>query len=160
MTRDEILAKQMKIAEEFFGTENDPDQMPINSESTKKLDTLCDCWLSSEFDEYGEPISWAIVMPTQKALAINFLNKKITERQLLELTMPSDIYDAIYFASVITVPEHRGKGLALKVVLKALEKMSVTKDVMYFTWPTTKEGESLLTKTQLFLGKEVKIRSQ
>ena len=158
MTQEELMRKEMKIAEEIFGTESDPDQMPINDETRKKLDSLCTGWLETEFDEAGEPISWAVVMPTQRALAEKFLNKEINERKLLELTHPEDSYDAIYIVSVITVPEHRGKGLGKKVIEKAVSNMSTTSDALYFTWPTTPEGEGMFKKYENFLGKEIKIR--
>lgn len=158
MNRDEILAKEMKIAEAIFGTENDPDQMPITNESIAKLDNLCSGWLSSELDDNNEPISWAIVMPTQKQLAQDFLNNKITERELLDLTMPANIYDAVYFVSVITVPEHRGKGLGVKVVKQALQNMSLTNDALYFVWPTTDDGKNLCKKLEKDLDRKISVK--
>lgn len=158
MNRDEILAKEMKIAEEFFGTENDPGQIPITSESINKLDKLCSGWLASELDENNEPISWAIAMPTQKQLADDFLNNKISERELLDLTVPADIYDAVYFVSVITVPEYRGKGLGTKVAKRVLQNMSLTNDALYFVWPTSNEGMALVKKIKNELGVEIKLK--
>lgn len=158
INRDEILAKEMKIAEEIFGTENDPDQIPITNESIAKLDKLCSGWLSSELDGNNEPISWAIVMPTQKQLAQDFLNNKITERELLDLTMSATIYDAVYFVSVITVPEHRGKGLGIKVIKQALQNMPLTNDALYFVWPTSDEGMNLVKKIEAELGREIRLK--
>ncbi|MDQ5928639.1 MAG: hypothetical protein QG594_413 [Bacteroidota bacterium] len=158
INRDEILAKEMKIAEEIFGTENDPDQMPITNESIAKLDKLCSGWLSSELDGNNEPISWAIAMPTQKQLAEDFLNNKITERELLDLTMPADIYDAVYFVSVITVPEHRGKGLGIKVIKQALQNIPLTNDALYFVWPTTDDGKNLFKKFEKDLDREISVK--
>lgn len=155
MNRDEILAKEMQIAEAIFGTENDPDQMPITHESIAKLDRLCIDWLVSEVDDNGEPISWAIAMPTQKQLAQDFLNNKITEKQLLDLTIPADIYDAVYLVSVITVPEHRGKGLGTKVVKQVLQNIPVVDDAIYFAWPTSDEGMALVKKIESELGREI-----
>ncbi len=148
MTQEELMRKQMKIAEEVYGTGSDPDQMPITRESAEKLDQLCSGWLETEFDEAGEPISWAVVMPTQRELAEKFLKKQISERDLLNMTEPAEKYDAVYIASVITVPEHRGKGLGTKVVERALANMPLTADAIYLTWPTTKEGEAMLFKRQ------------
>ncbi len=158
MTQEELIKKQMKIAEGIFGTESDPDQMPINNEARKKLDSLCSGWLETEFDEAGEPISWAVVMPTQRAVAEKFLAKEINEKDILDMTEPADIYDAVYLVSVITVPEHRGKGLGKKVVERAMANMPATPDALYFSWPTTPEGEGMFAKYGTFLGKEIKIR--
>jgi hypothetical protein len=153
MNRDQALAKEMKLAEEFFGTAQDPDQMPINDESVKKLDTLCDGWLESEFDENGEPISWAVLMPTQKELAEKFLDKKINEKELLDFTVPQTQYDALYFVSAITVPEQRGKGWATKVIERAVKKMPITDNALFFAWPTTKEGVAMIKSLEKFYGK-------
>jgi GNAT superfamily N-acetyltransferase len=158
MTQEELMAKQMKIAEAIFGTESDPDQMPINDETRRKLDSLCSGWLETEFDEAGEPISWAVVMPTQRVLAEKFLSKEINEKDLLSMTELREIYDAIYLVSVITVPEHRGKGLGKLVVERAMANMKTTPDALYFSWPTTPEGEGMFAKYKTFLGKEIKIR--
>lgn len=158
MTRDEILAKEMQIAEAIFGTENDPDQIPITNESIVKLDSLCNDWLVSEVGDNGEPISWAIAMPTQKQLANDFLNNKITERELLDLTIPANIYDAAYLVSVITVPEHRGKGLGTKVVKQVLQNMPVVDDAIYFAWPTSDEGMALVNKIIAELGREIMLK--
>lgn len=158
MNRDKLLKKEMKLAEEIFGTESDPDQIPINDESTKKLDALCDGWLETDLDDKGEPASWAVVMPTQRLIAERFLNKKITERELLDLTEPADTYDALYIVSVITVPEHRGKGLASEVIKRAIARMPVNPDALYFAWPTSKEGEGLMRKLKTVFNKEVKLR--
>ncbi len=158
MTQEELMEKQMKIAEEIFGTESDPDQMPINDETRKKLNSLCSGWLETEFDEAGEPISWAVVMPTQRALAEKFLLNQISEKDILEMTETADIYDAVYLVSVITVPEYRGKGLGKMVVERAMANMRATPDAMYFSWPTTPEGEGMFKKYGTFLDKEIKIR--
>jgi GNAT superfamily N-acetyltransferase len=158
MTKEELMGKQMKIAEEIYGTEVDPDQIPITDESMKRLDSLCHGWMETVFDEAGEPISWAVVMPTQRAVAEKFLNKEITEREVLELTEPAAMYDAVYIVSVITVPEHRGKGLGKMVLEKALANMPVTPDALYVAWPTTPEGLGMFKKYETFLGKEIKLR--
>ncbi|MEQ1666256.1 MAG: hypothetical protein ABL927_12875 [Bdellovibrionales bacterium] len=158
MTQEELMEKQMKIAEGVFGTESDPDQMPINDETRKKLDSLCSGWLETEFDEAGEPISWAVVMPTQRAIAEKFLVNQISEKDILDMTESSGIYDAVYLVSVITVPEHRGKGLGKKVVERAMANIPATPDALYFSWPTTPEGEAMFAKYKTFLGKEIVIR--
>ena len=158
MTKEELMAKQIKLAEEFFGTAQDPDQMPINDDSRKKLDALCSGWLDTELDEAGEPISWAVVMPTQRELAEKFLKKEITEKQLLDLTQPAKIYDALYFVSVITVPEHRGEGLAMKVIRRAEKNMPIASDALYFAWPTTKEGEALFEKNKKIFNRKIELR--
>lgn len=159
MTRDEIFKKEMAIAEEIFGTESDPDQMPITLETAHKLESLCSGWLETEFDEAGEPISWAVVMPTQRPLAEAFIKGDISEKELFEKTEPREVYDAVYLVSVITVPEHRGKSLSLKVLERAIPKIPLTPDALYFVWPTTPEGSGALEKFAKSFGKEIKVRN-
>lgn len=158
MTQEELMKKEMAIAEAIFGTESDPDQMPINDETRKKLNSLFDGWLETEFDEAGEPISWVVLMPTQRSLAEEFVSGVITEKELLEKTQPQEIYDALYIVSIITVPEHRGKNLSLKVLERVIPRVPLTPDALYITWPTTLEGRGALQKYAAYLGKEIKIR--
>ena len=74
------------------------------------LDRLTPDWLVYEADDRGNPITWVIVMPTQRELAERFLRKEVNERELLDLTKPEAKYGALYLCSAITVPEHRGEG--------------------------------------------------
>jgi hypothetical protein len=158
MTKDEIFTKEMRIAEEIYGTETDPDQMPITLETAHKLEGLFSGWLETEFDEAGQPISWAVLMPTQRTLAEEFLRGAITEKELLEKTQPQEIYDALYIVSIITVPEHRGKNLSLKVLERAIARAPLTADALYFTWPTTPEGKGAIKKYAASFEREIKMR--
>ncbi len=159
MTRDEVFTKEMAIAEAIYGTESDPDQMPITLETAHKLDTLCLDWLETEFDENGEPISWVVLMPTQREVAVQFIAGTITEKELLEKTVPQERYDALYIVSIITVPEHRGKRLSLKVLERAIPKIPLTPDALYFTWPTTEDGAAAVAIYTKLLQRPVSIRT-
>lgn len=159
MTTEEVFQREMEIAEGIFGTESDPDQMPITRASAEKLTALCgDRWLESQFDEAGEPISWSVVMPTQRDLAEQFVRGEINERQFLDLTQPQDMYDALYIVSIITVPAQRGRGLASAVLTRALQKAPVTPEALFVAWPTTPEGAALLHKFQTTFPKPIQIR--
>jgi hypothetical protein len=157
MNRDELIQKEMAVAEAIFGTESDPDQIPINLDSVEKLDKLCKGWLETRLNDENEPVSWVLVFPTQKDVAIRFIKKEITERQILDLTLPAEHYDAVYLASAITLPEQRGKGYASELLLKAINNMPVSKDALLFAWPWSEDGEALLSKFSTVQGKEIQV---
>lgn len=148
----------MEWAEKIFGIEQDPDQMPINEESVKKLDAIYVEWLNTRSNGNNEPISWSVVMPTQKSLAEQFLNNKITEKELLELTKAEERYDSLYIVSAITVPDYRNKGLAFESLIAAIKKAPITMDALIFAWPITPEGQNLANKISSFLNREIKFR--
>lgn len=155
LNRDEILKKEMEIAESIYGTQNDPEQMPINKESVAKLDELYSDWLETELDENGEPVSWSVILPTQKDLAEKFMSNQITEKDLLYLTKKENFYDALYIVSVITIPEKRNMGFAKKILEKSISKVPLTKNALIFAWPITNDGFKFINKIKT----NVKIKS-
>lgn len=157
---DPIIRQKMDtIAEEIFGTLKDPNQIPITNESREKLYKLTPNWIEYELDEKQNPISWVIIVPTDKKLAERFLNKEITEKELLNITTPQEKYSAIYLCAAVTVPEHRRKGLALKLFKKAIAKISKTNNFILFAWPTEKGGIELAQKIEKELNIKVQIRN-
>lgn len=56
--KKETLDKFLKISEEFFGSQTDPDQMPINEESRAKLNSIDPDCVMYKVDENEEPIGW------------------------------------------------------------------------------------------------------
>ena len=153
----ELLNKTMRIAEEFFGTASDPEQIPINTESFLKLQRLHEkTFVCKEVD--GEPISWIIVIPTQKQLAESFLSGKITERELLDSSEPQEKFEALYFCSAFTVPEHRGQGLAKKLLLTAFMAIPLVGDPLLFAWPTSEAGVELTKELEKLLDKKIRIK--
>lgn len=153
-----ISAKSMKIAESFFGTEKDPDQIPIGEESHEKLLSLHKSSIVYELDEKGDPISWVILVPTTESLMNDFLEGKINERELFEKTTPGDSFNALYLCSVFTVPEHRKKGLAMKLFKKAIADIVGDKDFKYFAWPYSIEGGNLIKKLEKDIGVNILIK--
>lgn len=143
---EETVREMNRIAEEMFGTTHDPEQIPITRESADKLDALTSHWLVYEHDVGGKPISWVVVVPTQRDLAERFLRGEVSERRLLDLTKPELMYDALYLCSAITVPEHRGRGLASKLLLAAVAQAPLAPGALVFAWPTTDEGRRLVAR--------------
>ncbi len=147
-----------KIAEEIFDTAVNPEQIPINDESRKKLDALTPYWLTYKL-EGGEPISWVIVIPTTKDLMTKFLAKEITEKELMNLTRQGSIFDALYLCSAITVPEHRGQGLAISLLKEAINNFHLGEGFALFAWPTTEDGFKIVNRLEADLNKKILIRN-
>lgn len=154
----ELEKKMDAIAERIFGTEENPDQIPITVESGEKLDELTSHWIKYRLDEKGDPIAWAVVVPTTRELAESFVYGEITERQLLDLTIPEERYSAIYLCAAITLPEHRRKGLGLQLFEEAIANIPTTDDYVLFVWPVGDGGRELAQKVAQDLGRQLLIR--
>jgi hypothetical protein len=155
---DEIIQKKTRaIAEQFFGTANDPDQIPITEESFHKLQKLHPKTMLYRL-ENSEPISWVIVLPTSEALANQFLKGEITERELLNLSEPMVRYEALYLCSAFTVSEHRKKGLAIQLLKEAIDSIPHIENVKLFAWSYSFEGSLLVKKLERGLGVKIYLR--
>ena len=152
---ERIVGRTMAIAEEFFGTAQDPRQIPINLESYKKLVALWRGAFSYELDEAGEPVSWIVVVPTQRKLAGEFMAGMITEKQLFERTETAEKYDALYLCSAFTVPDQRGKRLAHNLMCKAIEQAPLLPNPLLFAWPTTMQGEKMVKSMEGTIGRPI-----
>ena len=135
--------RMIKLAGDVFDVKNDPDQLDVNEEVIARLRRIHPFTISEHKDENG-PLVWILMIPTTQGVMYRFLNKEITEKQLLELT-PLDVpYDAIYLCSAMVLPEFRGHGLAKNLALEAIENIRNTNPIRdLFVWPFTEEGDAL-----------------
>jgi predicted GNAT family acetyltransferase len=89
-----------------------------------------------------------------------FVAKKISEQQLLDLTSPASVYDAIYLCSAMTLPEHRNKGIAKRLTLEAIESIRKTNPVKeLFVWPFSVEGKRLAESIAKIAGLPLRVRN-
>ncbi len=153
---EKVLDKMLNIAERFFGTASDPNQMPITRESFYKLQQLHPKTVVYRLDN-GEPISWVVVLPTQTELMEKFLKREINERELLDLTKSQDEYEALYLCAAFTIPEYRRKGYAVEMFKEAIKDIPHTKDVKLFAWPFSQEGKALAEKLSARLDNKILI---
>jgi GNAT superfamily N-acetyltransferase len=73
-----------------------------------------------------------------------FIEKKISERDILDRTLPGQSYDALYLCSALVLPEHRGKGIAKRVLMSAIETIRADHPIKsLFFWAFSVEGERL-----------------
>lgn len=147
------------IAEDIFGTDKDPGQIPITRESGEKLERLTPHWIKYRLDNHGEPTAWSVVVPTQLDLMHKFMGGEITEKELLDLTKFQNEYEALYLCAAVTVPQHRRKGYAMETMIEAINSIPHTKDVTLFAWAYSEEGRKLIEKLKVVLGVNILVKS-
>ncbi len=133
--------RMIRLAEDVFDVKNDVNQLSIDEKVIKRLQSLHPSTIS-EYDDGNGPVVWILVIPTTLDLMNRFINKSITEQELLDLT-PLDIsYEAIYLCSAMVLPEFRNKGIAKKLTLEAIESIKKQHPIKsLFVWPFTKRGK-------------------
>jgi len=151
---EKILEKMLDTAEKFFGSENDPEQMPITKESFDKLQKLHPQTLIYK-TENGQPVSWIVTLPTSNNLAEQFLAGEINEKQLLELSQPQAVYEALYLCVAFTLPEYRRRGYITEMFQEALRTIPHEPNVKLFAWAFSPEGGQLIAKLSQMLGQEI-----
>jgi len=140
----EAFEKVLRISEEFFGTASDPDQMPINQESADKLQSIHPETISYKCDEQQHPIAWTVVVPTSVDVMKQFIHKKISEKELLDLATKEKKFESIYLCGIFVLPEFRRKGYATEIVKEAISKVSQGNNLPLYSWAYSPEGQKLL----------------
>lgn len=157
---EKILDKMFKIAENMFKTKQDSEQIPITKKSWHKLLKLHPKGLTYMLDKKKEPIGWVVVVPTTKELAEDFLDCKITEKELFDRTKPLKKYGALYLCAAIVLPEYRRRGYATKLFKKAVKGIPHDKDAILFYWPFSKEGRNMVKKMEKKFKIKIKERAR
>lgn len=139
----ENLVRMIHLAEEFFDVRNDPTQISIDRKVMTRLRKIHPSTITEKSTKKG-PIAWILVIPTTKSLMRQFIKKQINERELLEKTPFRVKYDTIYLCSALVLPEHRGKGLAKSLLLKAVKSIQRKHPInSLFYWSFSIEGKKL-----------------
>lgn len=138
--------RMFQIIDEVFATREDPDQLQVDQKVIDKLNAIHPDCLSEIADENG-PVIWALMIPTTQRVMENFLEGKISERELLNQTSPGENFTCLYLCSVTTLPEHRQKGETKKICLRAIQNIASKFPIAtLYVWAFTPEGESLARK--------------
>lgn len=133
--------RMLQLAEEVFAAKNDPDQLDVNQEVLERLQLIHPATVS-EYDDGNGPVAWVLLIPTTLELMNQFLENKISEKELFELTPLDTTYEALYLCSAMVLEEYRRKGIAKRLVLNAIEKIRKDHPLkVLFVWPFTKEGD-------------------
>jgi len=133
--------RMMQLAEDVFASKNDPDQLDVNQQVLERLQLIHPAAVS-EYDDGNGPVAWVIVIPTTVELMNLFLENKISEKELFELTPLDTTYEALYLCSAMVLEEYRRKGIAKRLVMNAIEKICKNHPLKaLFVWPFSKEGD-------------------
>jgi len=144
--------RMIQLSDEVFSSRTDPDQLNINEKVMEHLQLIHPDTIS-EYDEGNGPVCWILCIPTTLDLMNQFIHKEISERELYELTPLNAKYEAIYMCSALLLEEFRGKGIAQRVGLKAIENIMLDHSIKaLFFWSFSKEGEKLANKASDLLG--------
>jgi GNAT superfamily N-acetyltransferase len=137
----ENLKRMIQLAEDVFAVKTDPDQLDVNQEVIERLKEIHPATLS-EYDDGNGPVAWILLIPTTKVLMDEFLEGKISEKQLFDLTPLNETYNSIYLCSAMVLEEYRRQGIAKRLTLDAIN--NIRKDhpiTSLFVWPFSAEGD-------------------
>jgi hypothetical protein len=137
------LERLIQLANDVFDVKNDPEQLDVDETIIDRIKALHPVAVSEYSDDKG-PAAWVLIIPTTTEVMNKFINKTITEKQLLDLTPTNSKYEALYLCSALTLPEYRNKSITKKLTLNAIEAIRKTHPIKkLFVWPFTKEGDML-----------------
>jgi len=144
--------RMIQLADDVFSTKTDADQLSVDEDVMARLHEIHPASLS-EYDDGNGPAAWILVFPTTTALMQDFLDRKITEKALFELTPLGVSYDAIYLCSALVLEEYRNKGIAKRLTLEAIEQIRKDHPIKFlFVWSFTTGGDIVSTKISLEVG--------
>ena len=133
--------RMLQLADEVFAVKNDHNQLDINSEILERLMKIHPATVS-EYDDGNGLVAWILLIPTTLDLMNQFLENKISEKELFDKTSLDIKYEALYLCSALVLEEYRRKGIAKRLTLQAIE--NIRKDhplKALFVWSFTKEGD-------------------
>ena len=137
------LTRMIRLAEEVFHVADDPGQLAIDEEVTKRLHRLHSATMQEHATEDG-PVAWAIVIPTTTQVMEAFLSGDIGERELLDRTPEHGPFDAVYLCSALVLPEFRRQGIASALICRAVEEIRMSHPItVLFSWIFLEEGARL-----------------
>ena len=144
--------RMIQLSDEVFSSRTDPDQINVNENVMEYLQLIHSDTIS-EYDDGNGPVCWILCIPTTLDLMNKFINKEISERELYELTPLNTKYEAIYLCSALLLEEFRGKGIAQRLGVSAIENIKIDHPIKaLFFWSFSKEGEKLAEKVSSLIG--------
>jgi hypothetical protein len=134
--------RMLQLAEQVFATKSDPNQLDVNQEVIERLQRIHPATVS-EYDDGNGPVAWVLLIPTTLDIMNEFLEHKISEKELFDLT-PLDItYEALYLCSALVLKEYRRQGIAKRLAFNAIKKIQNDHPLKsLFIWSFSREGDS------------------
>jgi hypothetical protein len=147
------LERMIALADQFFEAKSDPNQLVVDETVIAKLKSIHPATMSEASDENG-PIAWILLIPTTHQVMDRFVRGEIGEKHLFDLSTPGTAFEAIYLCSALVLPEHRGKGLATRLTVDAIDAIRIDHPIReLFVWAFSGEGmklaESIAARFQL-----------
>jgi hypothetical protein len=138
--------RMIQLSDAIFSSRIDPDQLNVDENVMERLQLIHPNSIS-EYDDGNGPVCWILCIPTTLDLMHQFIDQKISEKELYELTPLNTKYEAIYLCSALLLEEFRGKGIAQRLSLQAIAKIKIDHPIKaLFFWSFSKEGEKLAEK--------------
>jgi GNAT superfamily N-acetyltransferase len=137
------LERMIALADQFFEAKSDPDQLVVDEGVIAKLKSLHPATMSEASDENG-PIAWILLIPTTHQVMERFVRGEIGEKLLFDLSTPGTAFESIYLCSALVLPEHRGKGLATRLTIDAIQAIQRDHPIReLFVWAFSEEGKKM-----------------
>lgn len=148
---ERTIEQILLYAEQFFGTQNDPTQLPATRESFDALLALDERGIVTELTEEGDLIGWMVTVPTTAEQMESFVNERITEAELFSNSIipraHTGYVEAVYLCAVFVLPEYRQKGYGRGLVQKAVRLYrEENSEAQFFTWPWSCAGRKVVKK--------------
>lgn len=135
------LERMIRLAEEVFSVKNDPNQLDVNPAVLERLKQIHPATLS-EYDDDNGPVAWILLIPTTLELMNRFIENKISEKELFDLTPLNTKYEALYLCSALVLQEYRRKGIAKRLTMEAIDNIRKDHPIKaLFVWTFSKEGD-------------------
>lgn len=135
------LEKMIQLAEEVFSVKNDPNQLDVNPAVIERLKQIHPASLC-EYDDGSGPVAWILVIPTTLELMNRFIENKISEKELFDLTPLNTKYESLYLCSALVLQEYRRKGIAKRLTMEAIDNIRKDHPIKaLFVWTFSKEGD-------------------
>ena len=138
--------RMIQLSDAIFSSRNDPNQLNVDENVMERLQLIHPNSIS-EYNDGNGPVCWILCIPTTLDLMNQFIEQKISEKELYELTPLNTKYEAIYLCSALLMEEFRGKGIAQELCIEAIEGIKKAHSIKaLFFWAFSKEGEKLAEK--------------
>lgn len=135
------LERMIQLAEEVFSVKNDPNQLDVNPAVIERLKQIHPATLS-EYEDGNGPVAWILLIPTTLELMNRFIENKISEKELFDLTPLNTKYEALYLCSALVLQEYRRKGIAKRLTMEAIDNIRKDHPIKaLFVWTFSKEGD-------------------
>lgn len=154
------LNRMLQLVDDFFSMKDDPNQLKVTDEVLETLTKLHPSTLSEQIDKDG-PVCWILMIPTSEKTMELFLNDKISESDILNLSIDKTNIDSIYLCSALALPEFRNKGIAKQLSIDAIKKMQFTFPIKtLYTWPFSEAGKNLANSIAVEVNLPLKLKEK